>query len=314
MKTLQKLILTPQTAGLSLQKIKSLKRKGTITTLVRGAYIDSATFAGLSQREQETLKVLACASSLYPRLPVSHTSAALLVGLDLYKFDKAVHFRTAQRRDSKHKEIKLHFYQTPLISTYQDGVLITTIEDTILDCAQSLPFHEALVIADSALRKQLTTQDKLYTAFSLLSMRRNKNGMADVLENCTNISGSAGETLCRVALAKAGLKHPVLQQCFDTKSGTFYTDFYFPDKKLIVEFDGDIKYSGAYGTPLDTIKQEKLRAEALADLGLRIVRFNWHEIHDPLKVINKLQAYFPEVRTRITDSASYFFTPFGYLR
>ncbi|MFT4148380.1 MAG: DUF559 domain-containing protein [Micrococcaceae bacterium] len=310
MDELQQLLLTPQVEGMTPQRIRTLKKRRVIMGIRHGIYVERQRYESLNEIQRRVLFIMATATKM-PRYAVSHTSAALLWGLDTYQLSWTVHFRVPSKRSSKLSSVSLHHYKGKLEATVLYGIKVTDVEDTVFDSAQHLKFHEALVIADSSLREKKTTKEKLFARFKQLAARRQTDKIKQVLQSCTDLSGSVGETLCRLALAKAGLDAPFLQHKFDTNNGIFYVDFYFPELKLIVEFDGDVKYTGKYNSPITAIKQEKRREEALRNLGLAIVRFDWREIHQPLIVMNKLQDFFPEMRTRVVDASKYFAAPFS---
>ena len=93
-------------------------------------------------------------------------------------------------------------------------------------------------------------------------------------------SGSAGESLSRVAIHRAGLPAPELQARFDDDRGLIgYTDFWWPEAGIIGEFDGLGKYrrdlSGQRRSPADIVVAEKRREDRLRSLGPRVVRWGW---------------------------------------
>lgn len=108
-------------------------------------------------------------------------------------------------------------------ATVRDPWPVTTVAQTVADCARILPFADALVILDSALR----------------------NGR--VLLAGDRRSASIGETLVRASALETGLPGPDLQHPVTFDDGTkAYLDLAWPDYrgravKLAVEFDG---YSG----------------------------------------------------------------------
>ena len=62
--------------------------------------------------------------------------------------------------------------------------------------------------------------------------------------------------------------------------------------KVIVEFDGAVKYDGATGR--EALVSEKVREDALRALGYRIVRIMWADLNDPAAIRAKvLQALHP---------------------
>jgi very-short-patch-repair endonuclease len=60
-----------------------------------------------------------------------------------------------------------------------------------------------------------------------------------------------------------------------TPEGEFVarTDFYWKEHRIVGEFDGMGKYDGP-----DVIRREKLREDALRDLGFQVFRWTWAEL------------------------------------
>ncbi len=82
---------------------------------------------------------------------VSHASAAALIGLDQVAVPALVDVTVPRgRKPRRDPRVRLHWTRTP--DADSDGV--TSPLRTVLDCASTLPFAEALAIADSALRER----------------------------------------------------------------------------------------------------------------------------------------------------------------
>jgi len=70
-----------------------------------------------------------------------------------------------------------------------------------------------------------------------------------------------------------------------TRGGNFYPDFLWPERRVIGEVDGAIKYQDASAFVL-----EKQREQILRDLGYIIVRWLAHEIMvTPWVVIERVE-------------------------
>jgi very-short-patch-repair endonuclease len=71
-----------------------------------------------------------------------------------------------------------------------------------------------------------------------------------------------------------GLPAPELQVALGGASPVGIVDFYWEDFGVIGEADGLLKYDDAP----DALRAEKLRQEALENLGFIVVRWTWEEI------------------------------------
>lgn len=78
-------------------------------------------------------------------------------------------------------------------------------------------------------------------------------------------------------MEQIGLPAPSLQEVVHTPEGEFVarTDFYWKEHRIVGEFDGMGKYGSA--SP-DVFRREKLREDALRDLGFHVIRWTWAEL------------------------------------
>jgi hypothetical protein len=120
---------------------------------------------------------------------------------------------------------------------------VTTLERTLTDCARTLPFADALVIIDSALRNRATE------AARLVEIARTLRGPGSTAARRAFLaadgrSASIGETLVRASAIEAGLACPDLQYLviLDNLSKAYF-DLAWPtycgrEVKVAAEFDG----------------------------------------------------------------------------
>ncbi|MFT4186927.1 MAG: DUF559 domain-containing protein [Micrococcaceae bacterium] len=264
-------------------------KAGYLKKLCKGLYIKQADYASLSVREQHILHILAF-NFFLPKVIVSHISAAVLHNLDTIYLEKVVHFRTITKRNARRDSFRFHYYKDHCQVFRFKGLLITSIEQTVIDCARDRSFSQSLVIADSALRVGVNIQ-KLYAIKNSLKTAKSQKKIQAVLENATPLSASAGETLARIALMALDLPNPILQKEFLIYGNRYFTDFYFPNLKLIAEFDGMEKYKGKYQKPEQVFIKERNRDENLEKLGLTVIHFTWKDIHEPHTMIKKFARY-----------------------
>jgi very-short-patch-repair endonuclease len=87
-----------------------------------------------------------------------------------------------------------------------------------------------------------------------------------------------------LVFAGLGLPAPELQAEIRDVGGRLvgWVDFLFREQRLIVEFEGRVKYDGADGR--DALFREKRREDALRALGYQVVRLIWRDLHDPALV------------------------------
>ena len=92
--------------------------------------------------------------------------------------------------------------------------------------------------------------------------------------------------MSRVRLMEEGLPTPELQRQVLGPAGQLVArvDFLWGEHQTIGEFDGKIKYGRLLkpGRRIeDVIFDEKLREDAVRDLGLQVVRWIWQDLYRP---------------------------------
>jgi very-short-patch-repair endonuclease len=133
---------------------------------------------------------------------VSHQSAALAWDLPLLVAPPKPHITLpANRRPRPGPPAVLHW---SAIATEDRRNRTTSLLRTVLDCARTLPFAEALAVADAALGSGLLGQEELVTATT--SMRGpGRPDARKVAELATRQSGSFLESMLRALLITEGI-------------------------------------------------------------------------------------------------------------
>ncbi|MBI4899935.1 MAG: DUF559 domain-containing protein, partial [Actinobacteria bacterium] len=98
-------------------------------------------------------------------------------------------------------------------------------------------------------------------------------GLARAISLTVPARESVAESLSAGHMHLAGLATPEFQHRIRTPRGDVFPDFYWPELGLVGEVDGKVKY-----TDPTAYEREKLREQALRDLGYRIVRWTAREI------------------------------------
>lgn len=66
--------------------------------------------------------------------------------------------------------------------------------------------------------------------------------------------------------------------------GYYYPDFAFPDKRLVLELDGQVKYEGTDFERQIVLEQEAERQSEITQQGWKVARFKWDDFRDKQKV------------------------------
>ena len=270
-------------------------RRKTWVQVHRGAY-SPRSLRDAAASDPRLEHMLQCASRLVLSshdLVVSHASAALLHNLTLLDNHGGPPQLTLVRPPGTPPAHVRGWHAASLPPEHRQrlhGIPVTTRARTVADLARRLPRPAGVVLTDAALREGV-----------------DRAAVLDVLSGCTGWPGtatavstvlfadpraeSALESLARVWLADAGLPAPDLQPSFcDPWDGRFVArvDFFWPQHRTVCEVDGRAKYGDAgdaprraeYGEPDDALWCEKLREDALRDLGLEVVRGYWTDGRD----------------------------------
>ncbi|ACV06703.1 DUF559 domain-containing protein [Kytococcus sedentarius] len=131
----------------------------------------------------------------------------------------------------------------------------------------------ALVPLDAALQRRLVTRDEVAEV-----VQPNRWGVRKaraVLDLADAGSESPGETLTRLALVRGGLR-PTSQVRIATREGTYRVDLLLEAERIVVEFDGAVKYDGVQGR--DALVAEKRREDALREAGYNVLRVTWRDV------------------------------------
>lgn len=263
------------------------RRRGELARVRRGVYVECAEFDRLDVGARHVLEVRAAVDGLGGEVAVSHQSSAIVHGLPVWNVDLGrTHVTTCQRGRSR-KTDHLHVHSSPFDETeltIVDGMRVLSPARTVVDLARTLPFEEAVVIGDAAMREyRLVTTDLLES----LDHRPRRPGAAKARRAIVFMdarSESPGESRSRVQLHLAGLPKPALQYVVADAQANFLArvDFALPEFGIVGEFDGRAKYGRLLRpntTPAQAVYEEKLREDALRAHNLQVLRWTWPDLH-----------------------------------
>ena len=279
-------------------EIRRLRARGIWTLAMRGAYLPTQESERLEPAERHRIAM----EVLRPRIagdPVfSHLSAAVLYRLPLWRIILGPVLVTRSPPTRGHRGPRLHTHIATLEAdevAVVDGWPVTSVARTVLDLARTLPFEQALVIADAALHRKLTTADRLAAQLERSARLPGSVAAGRVIAFANGLSESVGESRSRIMIHQAGLPTPELQVEVLDRHGRFIArgDFGYRRQRVIGEFDGKIKYSGELNgkddDPREVLWNEKLREDAVRDAGWSMVRWIWSDLDHPTDVIARLR-------------------------
>lgn len=276
------------------EDVRRRSSTGELLRVRRGAYREASTVDPSRARDAELLaraRLVAVAAQLRSDYWFSHVSAALLWGCPVWPVPSVAHVSHPTRPNARGaRDLVRHHVAVPDAdrATVQ-GLPVTTLERTVVDSLRVLNTPAALVVADSAIRLGVDTADvaaRLSGAVGARGVRRARR----VWSWADGGAESAGESLTRAAVLTGGLPAPSVQLPVATRHGRFWLDMAYVAERVAIEFDGMIKYSGAFGDPAEVVAAERRRQAAIEELGWIIVRVTWADLADPAALSARIAA------------------------
>lgn len=295
-----------EAAGYSKDEIHHRVQCGRWIALRRGVYVErdflAECDAGGAEGAYRRHSVDAAATVLAVGDAVaSHESALAIFRLSVAKVPDAVSVtrpRLASGRTRLAGVIIRRAALPPCQRVSWLGVPVTTPARTVADLARRLPFRHAVMVADTALHAGLTDRAELERVLADCVNWPGAARARKVVQFADAKAESALESIARVVFAEQDLPAPEVQVRIVVRSGLiFRVDFLWRRFRTIAEADGLMKYSDP-----SALRDEKLRQEALADLGFEIVRFTWKQLHeDPAAVAARIRRAFARAARRERD-------------
>ncbi len=147
--------------------------------------------------------------------------------------------------------------------TEHNGVRITTMERTALDCARCLPRMEAVAIVDQFARKGVNLEALWHRPLNSWRLR-------DTLSLADRGAASPRESWLRVLLVDGGLPRPTTQIRVALAEDRFaYLDMGWEEFKVAVEYDGRQHHTSAADQQRDTDRREELRRRGWRVIAVR---------------------------------------------
>jgi len=283
---------------------------GECVRLTRGWYAPTA--GPMDPLERHRLTALALGRQYCGRAAISHYSALVVTGISTYAVDlDHVHLtlgatrqgpatppaRRAERPGGKppgvasrrkglilHRPIGDTWYPPP---TEGPGVWITPsttpIPWAIVQTGLASGGLSALVAADSALHRGVVSAPDLMSAVDRFRRYPGITRVRAALAGADGRHESPGET--RTAHVTRLLGFDIEPQFEITAEGyTYRADFRIVGTRVLIEFDGAVKYGGDRRALFD----EKRREDALRRQGWTIVRVVWDELDDPALIRRRI--------------------------
>ena len=260
------------------------------------------TFLFSTNPDARNLCVAKTLAALHPAWVFSHQTAALFYGLSVsYSCLGKVHYTTPCRAGGQDKGYTCHHQAKAAEWRMIDGVRVSSPERMLYDCLRSLPFADALVIADGALREGVSTREKLER---YLGWHAGGRGTS-VRSSGARIGGWTCRERCRVHSAGHGHQPAAFPstilcsswwQTFERPGKTYRLDIVLrrsDDTLVDLEVDGRQKYELLNGPDgaVTAMMAERQREAAITAHGILVARIAAADAGNRPVMERKLRAY-----------------------
>ena len=237
--------------------IERARRVGEVERVARGQYTLPSTGEHLRRARASTATL-------------SHLSAALHHGWKVKTPPQDAHVTVRARRHLRRPPDGLVVHWSDLGPDDVDHGVTTPLR-TVLDCARSLAFDEALAVADSALRAGVVAPDALRAA-AARSRGRGAAGIRRVAAHADGRAANPFESVLRALAVGEGLR--LVPQLVVTGDGLFaVVDLGSEELRLAVEADGFETHGTRRG-----LRKDCRRHTELAVNGWSSLRFSYEDV------------------------------------
>jgi hypothetical protein len=263
-----------------------------------GAYVGADSWRALGPEDRHRVTARAVLRAAKSHVALSHVSAALEWGADVWDIDlQEVHLT---RMDGKcgRREAGVAQHRgsvEPGSVAVHDGVQLLDGARTVVDVTRMTDVEHGLVVVNSLLHLGAASLEDSWKAAS------NMDGWPDtlttrlVLRLADRRIESVGESRTQYMLWSQGLPRFEPQVEIRDLNGRFVArvDFALPELGVFLEFDGRIKYDNLpAGKTLDQVlREEREREKLICRLtGWVCIRISWKDLENPARLAREIRA------------------------
>lgn len=281
--------------GIDAAALKRLMRVGACTRLRPGWY---AAGTLTDERHRWRLLIAAAQQEYAGRAVLSHDAAVLALGLPTFQpVTSRIDLTWLDPTTPAHLGRWVRLHRCPPGVHLGDGD--HTVPPAVAVAQSGLRSRRALLVAgDAALRSKTATRVDIDAALAALEGHRGIVAARAVAHLLEPLHESPGESLTAWLLHQLGHRlvpqHEVPGTERLTASGwPDRVDFLVEGTRVVVEFDGKVKYSDR-----DVLFAEKQREDRIRSLGYEVVRLIWADLSRPERVRTLLQDALARARRR----------------
>lgn len=234
-------------------QLRTAVRQGRLTRLRHDTY-------AVADLDHERAEAVAAGGVL------SHLSAAQWWGWKVKFPPERPHVTVPRKGRRPDSGVVVHWADLAEKEVHRD---VTSQARTVLDCARTLPFDEALAVADSALRSGSIDRDDLENAL-IAAPRTGRQRAVQVIECADGRAANPFESVLRaIALDVPGLEVEPQGEI----PGVGWVDLLDRRRGIVVEAESFEFHAGR-----EAMRRDVQRYTACTRLGLVVVRFLWEEV------------------------------------
>lgn len=209
-----------------------------------------------------------------PEAIASHRTASVLWRLDGISEHEVIEISIPCCRSTP--GIKSYRFDDPPPARWARGVRLTTVERTLHDLCKIAPAKAVGLAMDDALRKRLTTVDRLWHELETEAQRgrRGRSQFRKLLEGRDDRDGrlrSRFETVMRAILKRLKTPHEVNHQV-TSRGRRFYLDFAYPELAIGIE-----AHSIRWHLGTEKVKEDMARYRSLVLDGWLMLYYSWDD-------------------------------------
>ena len=279
-------------AGVTERQIKTaLQPYGAWVVVRRGVYAERATWDAADEAARHLARVRAGVVNAEAAYVVSHTSAAVLHGLECRPhWRELVHVSHPGVRGGRTEGgVKHHPADVPPAQVLVVGGLeATTLARTAVDVAREHGTEDGVVAMDQVLRRGVVKAE-IGRVLEQMRCWPNVTLARAALDLADPGAANPGESLARMLVVELGFGRPRTQVWIEDDHAQACVDMLL--ERHVVEFDGRWKFVGrdrggfAPEQVEDALWAEKRREDWLRSLGFGISRLVWADLFGARRVV-----------------------------
>ena len=266
--------------------LAALLRAGVLRRVRRGSFVVASDWAGATPEQQLALMTRAVLRTRgnAPGEAATHQSALAVHGLPLFGVPHdVVDLFGLVRRVRREGALRVHAADPSLPVVDVDGCRSVTIAVALAQVALREGRLPVMVAADRALATGRVQIDDVVEMIGHLAPTARRGLRAQRwLRACDPLAESVGETRTRLLLIDLGHAPRSQVRVTDAAGTVMARADFLVGSRVVVEFDGLVKYAGKDGR--EALAAEKRREDALRALGYEVVRLTWADLDHPRRV------------------------------